>query len=360
MPYFYLGWFSPGKTPPSYKKVHNAIKAHINYIANPNRPDLLFTYNLDINKWLAIADRELSKRRTATTTGKLLVTLPNILKNRPEEIVNFVKKLMDYINVDNYGYAVHCPQNAVSNKENLHVHIVFDPRNRDGKKVRIRTRELNQFHRFYLSTYYSYPRPKYQIKLKKVLKLPKRMHPFHFHRYLEGTLKSPYYNEILDSYRIFHLFFQTTRETINDVLYPFIKVRKITSRKLMAKVIPQPSTLFTAPQPATIMAQKQAPRPIPLPKNKKEPEFISPLPVHPSCPPGTLYLDFEEYDTIDIKKSKSKLKENKKFTSTQETQRIQIFFIPPIIPIVPFLSFQPNPDQREESQEPEPDFFISR
>jgi len=360
MPYFYLGWFSPGKTPPSYKKVHNAIKAHINYIANPNRRDLLFTYNLEINKWLAIADKELSKRKNATTTGKLLVTLPNILKNKPEEIANFVKKLMDYINVDNYGYAVHCSQNAVSNKENLHVHIVFDPRNRDGKKVRIRSKELNQLHRFYLSIYYSYLGPKYQIKLKNVLKLPKRMRPFHFHRYLEGTLKSPYYNEILDLYRIFHLSLQTTNETINDMLCPFIKARKIKSQKLVAKITLQPGTPATAPQAATILAQIQAPRPVPLTSNKKEPEFISPLPVLPSGPPGILYLDFEEPDPINVKKSKSTLKEIKKFISTKERRRTQIVFIPPIVPIVPLISFQPNPEQREESEESEPDFFISR
>jgi len=184
------------------------------------------------------------------------------------------------------------------------------------------------------------------------------MRPFHFHRYLEGTLKSPYYNEILDLYRIFHLSFQNTKETVNDVLCPFIKARKIKSQKLVAKVTPQPGTPATAPQPATILAQKQAPRPVPLPRNKKESEFISPLPVHPSGPPGTLHFDFEEHDPIDVKKST--LKEIKKFTSIKETRRTQIVFIPPIVPIVPLISFQPNPEQREESEEPETDFFISR
>jgi hypothetical protein len=140
-----IGWFSARSTSKSYKSVTHAIKAHIKYLTNEKREDLRLHEGLEIEFWQRLAEEETQKRWDARIAGKLILTLPNDLSD--DEAFEIVKKFIDeQLNPLHIGIAIHRNAGTISGKENLHAHILFSARKKDGKKMRLGREDLRKLH----------------------------------------------------------------------------------------------------------------------------------------------------------------------------------------------------------------------
>lgn len=141
-----ISWFSQRSTKPSYGSVTKALKAHIKYIANPNRKDLVYAENLNMDYWLDIAQKEINKRWDSRIAGKVIVALPNEMG--VEEGVRLIKEFfMKEVGTSDLGIAVHDSVGVVSGERNLHAHIVFSARDKEGKKLRLNPTKLREIQR---------------------------------------------------------------------------------------------------------------------------------------------------------------------------------------------------------------------
>ena len=139
-------WFSQKKTAPSYGSVGKALRAHIRYISNEKRDDLIYAEGLDKEKWMRITEEETSKRWDARVAGKVIFALPNelSLEKAKSLIREFVSK---EIGPSQFGFALHRPKGVVSGKDNFHAHVLFTARAENGKKLRINPTKLRELQR---------------------------------------------------------------------------------------------------------------------------------------------------------------------------------------------------------------------
>jgi len=139
-------WLSGKNIASSYRSVYDALKAHLKYICNEEREDLIFTYNYNLQTWKEIADFELSQRYDARIACKFFVTLPNDLEieKATEMIKEFIEK---EIGASFYTFALHRNKGIIENKDNFHAHIVFSSRNKDGKKIKFNKKQLYDLRR---------------------------------------------------------------------------------------------------------------------------------------------------------------------------------------------------------------------
>jgi len=150
-----IGWFSQRKTSPSYGSVGKALSAHIRYIANDKRPDLIYSEGLSKEEWQKVVEEETSKRWDARVAGKVIFALPNDLSL--EQAKSLIREFVSReIGPSQFGFALHKPKGVVSGKDNLHAHVLFSARGKDGKKLRLnpsRLRELQKKWDEYLKRY---------------------------------------------------------------------------------------------------------------------------------------------------------------------------------------------------------------
>ena len=141
-----ITWFSQRSTKASYGTVQKALRAHIRYIANPQRPDLVYSENLDMEYWTRKAEEEVSKRWDSRVAGKVIMALPNQMKL--EDGVRLIKEFFQKeVGTSELGIAIHDSVGVVSGERNLHAHIVFSARGPDGKKLRLNPRKLGELQR---------------------------------------------------------------------------------------------------------------------------------------------------------------------------------------------------------------------
>jgi len=141
-----VAWFSQRSTSRGYKNVWHALKSHIYYIANEKRKDLELAEGLELDKWKAITDSEVAKRWDARIAGKFFLTLPNELT--AEQALQLVKSFVENeIQSANIGIAIHRNKGILEGKDNLHAHVVFSARRKDGKKVRLNRKDLSELQR---------------------------------------------------------------------------------------------------------------------------------------------------------------------------------------------------------------------
>ena len=141
-----ISWFSQKSTSGGYKSVWHALKSHIRYIADPKRKDLELAEGLELDKWKAITESEISRRWDARIAGKFFLTLPNELT--AEQALQLVKSFVENeIQSANIGIAIHRNKGILEGKDNLHAHVVFSARRKDGKKVRLNRKDLSELQR---------------------------------------------------------------------------------------------------------------------------------------------------------------------------------------------------------------------
>ena len=139
-------WFSGRNKANSYKSVYDALKAHLKYICNEKRDDLVLVYNDDLEKWKEIAEFELSKRWDSRIACKFFMTLPNSLSN--EEALDLVKAFVENeIKPEFFTIAIHRGLGCIENKENLHAHVVFSSRDINKKKIYFNKNQLYNLRR---------------------------------------------------------------------------------------------------------------------------------------------------------------------------------------------------------------------
>ena len=134
-------WLSGKNIASSYKSVYDALKAHLKYICNKEREDLVLAYNYNLEKWKELSDLEISRRYDARIACKFFATLPNDLTDK--EALDLVKEFLEKeIKSQFFTIAIHRNRGVIENKENLHAHIIFYARNVNGKKIKFSKSEL--------------------------------------------------------------------------------------------------------------------------------------------------------------------------------------------------------------------------
>jgi len=148
-------WFSGKSKSPSYRNAFDALKAHLKYISNDKREDLELIYNNDIEKWKELTELELNRRWDARFACKFFLTLPNDLT--AEEALTLIKKLIDEeIQANFYTIAIHRNKSLIEQKDNLHAHIVFSSRTKNGKRIKFNRQDLSRIHKRWNQILYEY------------------------------------------------------------------------------------------------------------------------------------------------------------------------------------------------------------
>lgn len=167
-----MGWylriekFGKLKENTKYKTIKDAVNHHLNYITKKSREDLLFA-DVDKERIFHIVEREQAKRKDAVVLYKMIVALPNNIKNNTKKIKGFISDLMKKLDTEYYNYAVHLSKNGEN--ENLHCHIVFSPRKSSGKKIELKKKDLYEIQKYYDELILKYSKKKFE---KKQLKSP--------------------------------------------------------------------------------------------------------------------------------------------------------------------------------------------
>ena len=173
-----LTWFSQKSTKESYGSVVNALKSHIRYISNSKREDLLYTENLEFEKWKKLAEQETKKRWDSRVAGKFVIALPNSFDT--ETAVKFVKEFVEKeFNVKTYGFAIH-RSTGVSGRENLHAHIVLYPVDKNNRKLRIDKKRLSEIQRAYDEYIKRYTGKEPKRNRFEEDRMTKKLRPWHF------------------------------------------------------------------------------------------------------------------------------------------------------------------------------------
>ena len=139
-----IQWFSGRKSvSQSYGTVAKAIKAHLRYITNRRRQDVLDIVGLDTESWLECCETETAKRWDARVAAKVVFALPNFMTVEQAKalIEDFIS---NELNPEQFGYAIHRNKGIVSGKDNLHAHVLFSARKKDGKKFRLHRADLKR------------------------------------------------------------------------------------------------------------------------------------------------------------------------------------------------------------------------
>ncbi len=141
-------YFSGRKVSSKYGNVIDALKSHIKYISR--KTEGVFTYNLNLKTWIEKAKKEIRKRWDSRVALKFVMALP--LEVNPENLDVIVPNLQQFIserlNVDkeNISIAIHLHK-GISGNYNPHAHILVFPRDKNGKKLRLNSKDLSEFHR---------------------------------------------------------------------------------------------------------------------------------------------------------------------------------------------------------------------
>jgi hypothetical protein len=141
-------YFSGRKVNGKYSNVVDALRAHINYIGRKAKG--VFTFNLNINDWIEKAKDEIKKRWDSRVALKFVIALPTVI--REKDVENVYRFLTDFIaeqlnvNRENISIAIHLHK-GISGNYNPHAHILIYPRTKNGKKLRIDRKKLQDFHR---------------------------------------------------------------------------------------------------------------------------------------------------------------------------------------------------------------------
>jgi len=141
-------FFSGRNTGGKYSSVIDALRSHFNYIGR--NQEGVFRFNFDVKGFIEKAKEEIKKRWDSRVALKFVIALPlSVSKDNVEE---WGKKVQEFVaenlNVPTEYVAVciHLHQSK-SGVYNPHAHIVVYPRNREGKKLRLKRKDLSDFHR---------------------------------------------------------------------------------------------------------------------------------------------------------------------------------------------------------------------
>jgi hypothetical protein len=141
-------YFSGRKVNGKYSNVVDALRAHLRYIGR--KAEGVFTFNLNINDWVKKAKEEIKKRWDSRVALKFVIALPTIVKEKDVEnvyrfLTEFIAKQLD-VDPKNISVAIHLHK-GISGNYNPHAHILVYPRTRNGKKLRLNRKDLQNFHK---------------------------------------------------------------------------------------------------------------------------------------------------------------------------------------------------------------------